>query len=156
MTVLLLRPYLPGDAEATRRCFHRAVHGTAAADYDDGQLASWAPDEFDAAAWALRRENTATWVAERDGRLVGFSDVDDSGYIDMMFVDPAAARTGVASALLEKVTEVARTNGATQLTVSASITARPLFERHGFTVVAEQLVELRGSALTNFRMTRDL
>jgi len=34
--------------------------------------------------------------------------------------------------------------------------ARPFFERHEFTVLAEQAVVVRGVAFTNFRMERDL
>jgi len=157
-----LRRYEPTDAAATLRCFRRAVRGTASRDYDARQLAAWAPADTDLAAWGARRagagtgSGTQTWVAERDGQLVGFGDIDASGYIDMMFVDPDAARTGVASALLGHLASIAAERGLPELTVHASITARPFFERHGFAVVAEQRVELRGSVLANFRMRRGL
>ena len=149
-----LRRYAPADAAATLRCFERAVRGTASRDYDPGQIEAWAA--VDVEAWRHRRESVETWVAERDGRLVGFTDLDAEGYIDMMFVDPDAARTGVASALLNHTTDLVRRRGGTELTVQASITARPFFERHDFVVTAEQRVELRGSVLTNYRMRREL
>ena len=149
-----LRRYAPADAAASLRCFERAVRGTASRDYDPGQIEAWAA--VDVEAWGHRRESVETWVAERDGRLVGFTDLDAEGYIDMMFVDPDAARTGVASALLGHLLEVARARNRRKMTVHASITARPFFERHGFEVTAEQRVALRGSVLTNYRMRRAL
>ncbi|WP_188509359.1 GNAT family N-acetyltransferase [Conyzicola nivalis] len=153
---LHLRRYVPTDAAATLRCFQRAVRGTASRDYDPEQIESWAPGDVDLDAWGRRRASAETWVAERDGEPVGFTDVDDDGYIDMMFVDPDAARTGVASALLQRIVDLANARGCAELSTNASITARPFFERHGFQIVAEQRVERRGSVLTNYRMRRPL
>jgi len=147
---LTVRRFLSADAAATLRCFERAVRGTASRDYDAQQIESWT--EVDTESWERRRASVETWVAERDGQLVGFSDLNHEGNIDMMFVDPDAGRTGVASALLAHLKSLAKSRGLGQLTVHASITARPFFERQGFAVTAEQRVELRGSLLTNFRM----
>ena len=151
-----LRRYAPHDAAATLRCFQRAVRETASRDYDPSQIASWAPSDVDVDKWGSRRATAETWIAERDGQVVGFADVGADGYIDMMFVDPDAARSGVASALLRHLVSLVRSRGGAQLNVNASITARPLFEHHGFTVAAEQRVERNGSVLTNYRMLRDL
>jgi putative acetyltransferase len=71
----------------------------------------------------------------------------------MMFVDPSAGRRGVARALLRHVRSIAAADGAGELTVNASRTARPFFEREGFTVRAERQVERNGTILTNYRMT---
>ena len=117
-----VRRYTAADAAATLRCFRRAVRGTASGDYEPAQIEAWAAVDVD--AWGRRRESVETWVAERDGRLVGFSDLDADGYIDMMFVDPDAVRTGVASALLERLVALAKFRGLAELTVHASITAR--------------------------------
>ncbi|KQX07765.1 hypothetical protein ASC59_08540 [Leifsonia sp. Root1293] len=131
--------------------FQRAVRITAAADYEPEQIAAWAAD-LDIAAWAHRRAAAETWVAEQDGVVVGFSDLSKSGYIDMMFVDPAAARTGVATALLSHLLHLAIGRDIPELTVNASATARPFFERGGFQVETVQEVERNGVILHNFRM----
>lgn len=151
-----LRAYAPDDAGPTLEVFRRAVRLTAARDYTAEQVAAWAPDDLDPAAWAERRAASRTRVAERDGEVVGFTDVDASGYVDMLFVDPAAARQGVARALLAWAAETATADGATELTTDASVTARPFFEALGFAVVAEQHPVRRGVTLTNYRMRRPL
>lgn len=95
-------------------------------------------------------------MAEIAGHVVGFTALDAAGHVDMLYVDPAAARSGVATALLEHVVAAARQRGLRALTTDASVTARPVFERHGFVVVAERRPVRRGVALTNFRMRREL
>lgn len=151
-----LRDYTGADARATLDVFLRAVRVTAGRDYTAEQVRAWAPDDVDPGAWAARRAGARTRVAVRDDVVVGFTDVDAAGYVDMLFVDPGAARTGVARALLDWAVRTARADGATELTTHASITARPFFAAHGFEVVAEQHPVRRGVALTNYRMRRPL
>jgi putative acetyltransferase len=152
---MLLRPYTAQDAEATLEVFRRAIRLTAIRDYTLEQIAAWSSDDIDLSVWNTRRAARATLVADVDG-VVGFSDVDDSGYIDMLFVDPDFSRRGVAATLLALLTEQAATAGAMELTTHASITARPFFESHGFEVVKEQRPVIRGVELTNFAMRRRL
>lgn len=106
--------------------------------------------------WAAKRAELNTSVAILDGAVAGFTDVDQSGYIHMLFVDPLHGRTGIATALLERVFEQAKSSGAHCLTTNASITARPFFQAQGFVVVEELHVVLRGVVLQNYLMTRPI
>jgi DeoR/GlpR family transcriptional regulator of sugar metabolism/GNAT superfamily N-acetyltransferase len=147
----VLRRYESSDATATLDVFLRAIQVTAAHDYSPPQIEAWtAGIELD--SWARRRAEAGTWVAVLGGVVVGFTDIDRSGYIDMMFVDPSAGRRGVARALLRHVRSIATADGTEELTVNASRTARPFFEREGFSVRAEQQVERNGVILTNYQM----
>ena len=151
-----IRPYRNEDAAETLAVFRRAVHGTASRDYSPEQLAVWAPDDTDPEAWAARRAAASTFVAVEDDRVVGFADLLGEGHVDMTFVDPDFGGRGVATALLEAVVGLARERGVRGLTVHASLTARPFFERRGFVMEREQQVERSGVVLTNFAMSRDL
>ena len=153
---MILRAYDESDAEATLRVFLRAVRVTASKDYSPEQIAAWGSDDISLDVWAVKRLQTDTVVAVEGDEVLGFSDVDDRGYVDMMFVDPAVTRRGVASALLDHVTRMAREHGAVELTTYASLTARPFFEKHGFVVVEERQPVLRGVSLTNFSMRKPL
>jgi putative acetyltransferase len=144
----VIRRYVPEDALATLLLFTRSVREIARRDYSLEQVMAWAPGTLEVIEWNERRLSTGTIVSELDGAIAGFSDVSADGYIDMMFVDPAYTRRGVASALLRSLlTEVP-----VPLWTNASITARGFFETHGFEVVEDQKVELRGQVLTNYRM----
>jgi GNAT superfamily N-acetyltransferase len=152
---ITIRPYEAADGEQTLDVFLRAIRVTASKDYTPVQIAAWTAG-VDPAAWSRRRSGAGTWVAELEGNVVGFTDIDAVGYIDMMFVDPAVGRSGIATALLEHVQAIATSQNLRELTVNASKTARPFFERNGFTVAAEQQVERNGSTFTNYRMAAPL
>lgn len=151
-----LRRYAAADAAGTLAVFRAAVERTAAAHYSSRQRRAWAPPELDPETWSRARSAVDTWVAVRNGEVAGFGDIDGSGHINMLYVHPDHGRSGVAAALLEHLTGIARRSGLAELTVEASLTARPVFERHGFRLVSEQTVERHGEKLLNFRMRRPL
>jgi putative acetyltransferase len=151
-----IRPYIDRDAAATLEVYLRAVRGTASRDYSPEQIAAWAPDDMDLARWAERRAAAATVVAVEGERVVGFADLVGDGYVDMTFVDPDVGGRGIATALVETVVDLARSRGTTRMTVRASITARPFFERRGFVLDEVLQVEVGGVLLTTNAMSRDL
>jgi putative acetyltransferase len=124
-----LRAYTAGDAQATSVIFLRAVRETARAHYSPEQVEAWAANYGDLDSWAAARAAAHTQLAIIDGHVAGFTDLDDHGYIDMLFVDPDFGRHGVA---------LARQRGVPALTTFASLTSRPVFERHGFVITGER------------------
>ncbi|HEY1943668.1 MAG TPA: GNAT family N-acetyltransferase [Roseiarcus sp.] len=151
---LSIRAYLPTDLDAVIAIFLGAIREIASKDYNEEQVDAWA--RVDRQAWAERRLSRPTWVATLDRASVGFADLEPNGHIDMMFVHPAHQGIGVASGLLETVEATAKGQGIGWLFTEASITARPFFEKRGFSVLDSQRVEKRGQLLTNFRMQKSL
>lgn len=149
-----MRKWRPQDLGATIETFRRAVHELAAGDYTPQELAAWAPEEADHGAWERRMENSRGWIFEINGRLGGFITTDAPDHIDMLFVHPDYQRMGVASALLELLVADAGSRGITTLSTEASRTAKPFFERSGFTVLRTERVERGGIALERFVMER--
>jgi len=152
-----IRSYRSEDAGPTLAVFLDAVTVTAAADYSPEQISAWArPEQRNVADWNRAMSNRNSYVALVDGAVAGFSDVSPAGYIDMMFVSSRHSRRGVATALLSRMETEARTAGAVALSADVSITARPLFEHHGFVVVAQQRPASAGVPMTNFNMVKPL
>lgn len=150
-----IRPWRPEDLDDCLAVFYAAVHESCTRDYTPAQLDAWAPATPDREAWAASFATHRAFVAacENVDRPVGFADIDNAGHIDRLFVRPAHQRRGVASALLATLEHVAP-GPLRALSVDASITARPFFERHGYHVVAKQRVTRRGVQLTNYRMEK--
>lgn len=148
-----IRPFVAADAAPTLEVFQHAVRATAVTDYSSEQIAAWAPADPDRGSWLNRRAQLNTVVAVVDDVVVGFTDVSGSGFIDMMFVDPAVGRRGIATALLLWVRTEAERLGSSSLTTHASITARPFFEAHGFVVDHERHPTLRGVVMLNYSMS---
>jgi len=156
-TSVVIRPYEASDAAETLAVFLSAVTETASADYTAEQVQAWAqPGCRDLGTWHAAMLARNSIVATVEGELAGFSDVSPDGYVDMMFVSPRHQRGGVARQLLGHVEARACSEGTRSLSVDASITARPFFEQHGFTVEAEQRPVKAGVGLTNYKMRKEL
>ena len=147
-----LRAYAAGDAEATLAIFLRAVRETARAHYSPEQVGAWATDYGDLDSWAAARAAAHTQLAIIDGHVAGFTDLDDGGYIDMLFVDPDFGRQGIASALLASMVALARQRGLPAVTTFASLTSRPVFERHGFVITGERYFGQGDGAAKTYEM----
>ena len=117
---------------------------------------AWAPRPPDLAAWRNRLAPLQILVADDGEALLGFVGYERSGYIDLMFTSPTAARQGIASRLLARAQAELAALGVTRLFTNASLLGRPFFERQGFTVEEEQQVSLRGASFRRFAMVKPL
>ena len=85
-----------------------------------------------------------------EGKIVGFGDIDESGYLDRLYVRAEYIGKGVGKALLARLEDAVSGD----ITTHASVTARAFFEKAGYGVVRRQTVERRGELLTNFVMKK--
>lgn len=148
---MFIRPYRSADCPALAELFYETVHTACARDYTPEQLDAWAPGQVDLAAWDASFLAHRTLVAVEGETIVGFADMDGSGYLDRLYVHRDFQRRGVASALCDAL-EAA--SAAETFTTHASRTARPFLEHRGWRVVREQTVLRRGVALNNFVMEK--
>lgn len=151
-----VRPYRADDATATLEIFVVAILQGARDAYSEEQRLAWLGDEPRAPRWHAERDRARTFVAEREGVVVGFTDLRGDGYVDRLFTHPSATRRGVGSALLRHVVALARIEGMPRLTTHASLLARPTFERAGFVVDHGETVRRGGVDLERFAMRLDL
>ncbi|WP_019144692.1 GNAT family N-acetyltransferase [Aeromicrobium massiliense] len=156
MSGVVVRPYQAADAPATLEIFSRAITTTARSAYSAEQTAAWLGEPPSLPDWDRARASVRTFVAELGGRVVGFTDLDDQGYVDRLFVHPDTGRRGVASALVSRVVHEGRRRGLSVLTTHASLVAEPVLSRHGFEVVARETVHRGDVALDRFEMVRAL
>ena len=148
---MTLRDYTKTDCAELAELFYDTVHTVNAKDYTQEQLDAWATGKVNLEAWNESFQAHHTVVAEMDGKIVGFGDIDETGYLDRLYVHKDYQRRGVAAAICDALEQ--RTKAA-EFTTHASITARPFFEKRGYTVVKVQQVERRGILLTNFVMKK--
>ena len=148
---MFLRPYRSADCPALAELFYDTVHTVCAGDYTPEQLAAWAPGAADPAAWDASFLAHRTLAAVEGETIVGFADMDESGYLDRLYVHRDFQRRGIAAALCDALEASA---AAKTFTTHASLTARPFFEHQGWRVIREQTVFRRGVALNNFVMEK--
>ncbi len=149
-----IRPYTAADCPAVLALFYHTVHTVNRRDYAPDQLDAWAPADPDAARWdSSLRQHTALVAEDEAGRLLGFADMDvAAGYLDRLYVAAGCQRQGVGAALCDALEGLLAPG--TQVTVHASLTARPFFEARGYRVVHTRQVERRGVILTNLLMEK--
>ena len=153
---IALRRFQQGDASALAALFRASVETLARRDYTESQLRAWGAAIRNVEEFARRCAARMTWVALCETQVAGFSDLEPDGHIDMLYVHPRFARRGVARALLTQIESVAAARGIPRLYTEASLTARPVFERSGFALVAAQTVTVGGEEMPNCRMEKRL
>jgi len=149
---MTIRKYRPEDCAELAALFYDTVHSVNLRDYTQEQVDAWATGEIDLAAWNASLSAHHTLVAEENGHILGFADMDGTGYLDRLFVHKEAQGRGIATALCDALEQAA---GGTFRT-HASITARPFFEKRGYRVVQEREAERRGVRLKNFVMEKEV
>ena len=147
-----IRRYEPEDLGQITALFYDTVHAVNAADYAPEQLDAWADGAPDLDRWngSLLAHHSLVAVEGRD-LIVGFGDIDGTGYLDRLYVHKDRQGLGIATALCDRLE---RAVDAPVLTTHASITARPFFEGRGYRVLREQRVERHGVQLTNYVMEK--
>ena len=151
-----VRKFRETDTDAVIALFRHTVRTVNLLDYTWEQVRAWAPDRIDRDLWQGSLSSDFAVVAEEDGRLLGFGDIDDCGYLDRLFVAADSLRRGVARAIYEKLEGYARVIGVLEITAEVSITAKPFFLAMGFVERREQQKQHNGCLFTNYVMAKQL
>ena len=93
-----------------------------------------------------------TLVATSNQKMVGFADMDETGYLDHLYVHHRHQKQGIATMLCDLLETV---TSSPTLSVHASITARNFFLQRGYRLIYAQQVERQGQLLTNFYMKKE-
>ena len=156
VTSITIRKYRIQDLSPVVRLFTDSVHELTAGAYDETQRYAWASRTPHLDTWRERLESLETLVAEEGSDLAGFISYEKDGHIDLVFTAPNYARRGIASALYHEAEQQLKGLGVKELKTEASVVARPFFERHGFEVVDEQRVTVRGAQFLRYLMHKKL
>lgn len=147
-----IRNYKPSDCKEMAELFYHTIHTVNAKDYTEEQLNVWATGQVDLEKWNQSFLEHYSIVAVDGDRITGFGDIDETGYLDRLYVHANHQNQCVATAICDALEQTAPGN----ITTHASITARPFFEKRGYKVIKEQQVERQGIFLTNFVMEKEM
>ena len=147
-----IRNYKPSDCKEMAELFYHTIHTVNAKDYTEEQLNVWATGQVDLEKWNQSFLEHYSIVAVDGDRITGFGDIDETGYLDRLYVHADHQNQCVATAICDALEQTAPGN----ITTHASITARPFFEKRGYKVIKEQQVERQGIFLTNFVMEKEM
>lgn len=149
-----IRKFHPNDTAEIINLFHDTVHHVNKKDYGQEQLDVWAPQQIDENKWRSSLSNSYTVVIENNDIIIGFGNMEDTGYFDCLYVHKDYQHNGVATAIANELEEYALSKGNSVIQVHASITAKPFFVKRGYYMIKEQLVERNGIYLKNYIMQK--
>lgn len=147
---MIIREYKTEDCIEITELFYATVHTINAKDYTKMQLDVWADGKADIEKWNKSLLEHYSLVAVEDGSIIGFGDIDKTGYLDRLYVHKDYQGKGVAAAICAQLEQAVQGTVITH----ASITAKPFFEKREYKVIKEQQVERKGVLLTNYVMEK--
>lgn len=145
-----IRKYQSSDCKALADLFYHTVHTVNAKDYTKEQLQVWATGQVDLENWDQSLQEHFSVVAVENENILGFGDIDRTGYLDRLYVHGDYQGKGIATAICNQLEQAVQGN----IITHASITAKPFFEQRGYEMIKEQQVERQGIFLTNYVMEK--
>jgi putative acetyltransferase len=156
---MLVRPLEPADWSQVVEVYADAVQTLAAPLYLPEQIHAWArhPLQSGSVAEALERGQglvvsppNQPWVVE------AFALLDPADRLSLLYCRSRSSRQGLATLLVRRLEQQARAEGQHRLRTEASRLSRPLLERLGWSVDAQEEILFAGQPFVRWRMSTSL
>lgn len=150
---MLIRRYKSSDCEKIAKLFYNTVHAVNINDYTSDEVNAWATGVVDLEKWDKSFCSHYTLVAIEDEIIVGFGDIDKTGYIDRLYIHKNYQNRGIATAICDELEQAVQVD---KIITQASVTAKTFFELRGYTVIKKQQVIREEVSLTNYVMHKEM
>jgi len=140
------------NIEEITSLFRSTIQKVNTKDYSSQEIEAWSKGADNIDNWVKRIDEHYFLLAKIQNILIGMASIDDSGYLDVIYVHYQYQGQGIAKTLLVKMIERAKSLGLKKITSDVSITAKPFFLYKGFEIVNPQLVLCRGVVLRNYNV----
>lgn len=144
------------DIPEMQNLFRSTVLNINIRDYTQEEAEDWASCIDSAKLKNLLSQHRFIGAFDDNDRMIGYSSMNEEGYLHSLFVHKDWQGKGVATQLLHRVEHIAMQFRVTEITTEASLTARPFFEKKGYTVIKTQRQKANRLRLTNFLMHKPM
>lgn len=157
MTKYMLRALTEADIPEIQELFRNTVLNVNIRDYTEEEVNDWASCmEDENVVKELLDANCFIAAIDGNSKIIGFSSMNEEGYMHSMFVHKDWQGRGVATQLLSEVENKAREYGVSVITSDVCLTARTFFERNGYEVIRIQRQRANRLEMANFLMKKAL
>ena len=155
----LIRRLLPSDLAEVVEVYRDAVRSQASGLYSPEQIEAWAEHagrSQEVGEALARGYGLASCGGPTRRSIEAFGLLDPIDRLSLLYCRGRACRQGRASALVRALARTASVRGCTALRTEASQLSRPLLERLGWQVEAEEEVLFAGVSFLRWRMIKAL
>ena len=124
--------------------------------YSADQIVHWMSSADDLPKWKKRIQEFYFLLAEYDEKIVGFAYLNNGNYFDGLFVHHQTQGMGIASLLSDAIETKIKADGFKSVHSDVSITAKPFFEKRGYTIEYLQEKPYRGMIFANYIVSKNL
>jgi putative acetyltransferase len=154
-----IRRLRPEDFTELIAVYHDAVITQTPGLYSQAQIAAWSEharrdDGFRQSL--LRGHGFVSCAGEDPDTIEAFALLDPPDRLALLYCRGRASRQGRATALMQAIESHARREGCQRLRTEASQLSRPLLERRGWRIEAEEEVIFAGESFHRWRMIKAL
>jgi putative acetyltransferase len=151
-----IRSAKPGDLELLQTLFVNTIRTVCKKDYSPQEIKAWTASVENTKRWEHKLRTEHFIIAEQQESILGYCALPEGAYLDFLYVHHLHLGKGVGRLLYEEAERIALASGSTTLSSDVSITARPFFEKMGFSVLHQNENSVRGEVLINYRMEKPL
>ncbi len=152
-----IRKYRQGDGKELRSLQIDTIKSINSKDYSPAQINFWlSPKNMDLDNYLKNLERNLTYVALIDGIIVGFGDLNENGEIKRLYTHKDYQRKGIASAILSRLEEEAKSRGYEEISLESTISAKRFYESKGFVCLNKKVETVQGIEHVGFNMKKKL
>lgn len=131
------------------KTFLLSIQRTCNVDYNSKQIDAWTSN-INKIKWDEMFSNHYTLLAMYKNNVIGFGDISNDGYLNMLYVNPDFQNKGIATFICEELEKYVKKD----IVVDVSVTAKSFFLKRGYEIIKQQRVIRKGVELTNFKMIK--
>lgn len=160
MNAITIRRSVREDMKAVMDAHRRSIVELCSKDYNDEQIKCWSSVNYNQDIWERSVNDEYHLVLEKDRRIEGFCHAcihpDGLGEIRGLYFTKEIAGQGYGRKVFEQSLEFLRVGGCKKIIITGTKTAKPFYEKMGFSCEKERTLNIRGTDLVCYDMFMEL
>lgn len=153
---IIFRKATISDLNEMQELFVQTIQSVCKNDYNPDQINVWTSGVKNKQRWIDVIKTQFVLLAIIQDNIVGFGTLKEGNYIDLFYIHKDFQRQGIARKILNELELKARNQHSKNITSDISISAKPFFEKNGFTVKVEQKNIVSEVEIINYKMEKKL
>jgi len=153
--LILIREFKKADIDQVLQLYKNTTLIIIRKDYTEEQVKRWAAKGENKNGWLERIESEFyVLVAEIDNAIVGFGEINDSGFIDNFYIHHDHLGKGIGKKIMMGLEAKAKQNKNNKIYANVSVTAFVFFKKMGFSITKTNVFTVCESPAVQYEMEK--